>query len=57
MHGDRVRLCESLPSEELRLTRLYDRAGLDVGVPAELLDLYAEGRLDASNLVASTDAE
>ena len=57
MHGDRVRLCESLPSEELRLTRLYDRAGLGVGVPAELLDLYAEGRLDASNLVASTDAE
>ncbi len=50
MHGDRVRLCESLPSEELRLTRLYDRTGLRVGVPAELLELYADGRLDGSTL-------
>ena len=40
-----------------QVVRLYDRAGLDVGVPAELLDLYADGRLDGSNLVASTNAD
>lgn len=38
-----------------QVVRLYDRAGLDVGVPAELLDLYADGRLDGSNLVTSKD--
>ena len=40
-----------------QVVRLYDRAGLDVGVPAELLDLYAEGQLDGSNLVASTTVD
>mgnify|MGYP006249948653 CR=1 FL=1 len=40
-----------------QVVRLYDRAGLGVGVPAELLDLYAEGRLDGSNLGASTTVE
>lgn len=40
-----------------QVVRLYDRAGLDVGVPAELLDLYADGRLDASRLVASTNVD
>jgi hypothetical protein len=40
-----------------QVVRLYDRAGLSVGVPAELLDLYADGRLDASRLVASTNVD
>ena len=40
-----------------QVVRLYDRAGLHVGVPAELLDLYAEGRLDGSNLVPPTTVE
>ncbi len=38
--------------EEVRrqVEHLYDRAGLRVGVPAELLELYADGRLDGSTL-------
>lgn len=31
--------------------RLYDRAGLSSGVPAELLDAYADGHLHADDLV------
>ncbi len=40
-----------------QVERLYDRAGLVVGVPAELLDLYADGRLDASRLHTHAKAD
>ena len=34
-----------------QVERLYDRAGLSSGAPAELLDAYAEGHLHAEDLV------